>query len=562
MQFYNEWSKRLLSGNWTDHYAFYGLPGYAFLVAGIYKTFFQNPILITALQAGIEAFLSFLIYSIANLIFAKGENRHFSSAIGIFAGVGYAFYLPSQAFASVMMPTTLAAAAFWLIVWWCLRSRVKEITWMEALAVGIGIGCMAMMVATIFFVLPLVLLALIQKSTALSKSIPLLLVGVILGCSPAILHNRWIAHDMVMLSAHGGLNFFIGNNAEADGYLKIPSGLRANQAQMLADSISVAEKALGGGQNIPRSAVSAYWSNQASAYIHEHPVAWLRLLGQKIINFWNAYQYDDLSIIRALGEERITTLGLHFGIVAALGLAGICVALGSEHVKSRWVVAAIFLHLASLLTVFITERYRLAAVPGLIIMAAYFIVQLWENAACARWKCAVMQSATLIVWTIFVTLPVPNQGAWALDTYNSGIRYLAKKDANKASEQLQLAWRYAPENDNTNLAVGNLYLLQNDLTRASLFFQRAIRLNSRNTAALNNLGYIALSQNSPASAVSYYSQSLELDPGNILAAYQLATAYWKNQNPSQALQTLDQALILHPKQEQLLELRSKISSNP
>lgn len=429
---------------------------------------------------------------------------------------------------------------------------------MEAWAVGLGIGCMAMMVATIFFVLPLVIIALVQKSTSALKSLPLLLIGVGLGCSPAILHNRWIAHDSVLLSAHGGLNFFIGNNPQADGYLKIPSGLRANQAQMLADSINVAEKALGAGQNIPRSAVSAYWSHQASAYIREQPLAWLRLLGQKIINFWNAYQYDDLSIIRAFSEEGITTPGLNFGIISALGLAGICVALGSEHVKSRWVIGAILLHLASLLTVFITERYRLAAVPGLFIMAAYFVVQLWENAASAQWKCVGLQSATLIAWTIFVTLPVPNQGVWALDTYNSGIRYLAKKDWSKAGEQLQMAWRYAPENDYTNLAVGNWYLLQNDLSRAVLFFQRSIRLNPENTAALNNMGYIALSQNSPAAAVPYFLQSLQFDPNNIHATYQLATAYWKNQDPAQALQTLDRALILHPNQEQLLDLRNKI----
>src|SRR3954466_14223455 len=37
MRFYHEWALRILAGQWTDHHAFYGLPGYAFFLAGIYK---------------------------------------------------------------------------------------------------------------------------------------------------------------------------------------------------------------------------------------------------------------------------------------------------------------------------------------------------------------------------------------------------------------------------------------------------------------------------------------------------------------------------------------------
>ncbi|MES2568861.1 MAG: hypothetical protein V4710_02260 [Verrucomicrobiota bacterium] len=34
MQFYSDWGRRIANGQWTDGKAFYGLPGYAYLLAG------------------------------------------------------------------------------------------------------------------------------------------------------------------------------------------------------------------------------------------------------------------------------------------------------------------------------------------------------------------------------------------------------------------------------------------------------------------------------------------------------------------------------------------------
>ena len=51
-----------------------------------------------------------------------------------------------------------------------------------------------------------------------------------------------MAHDRVILSAHGGINFWIGNNPDANGYPRFPPGMRAGQAAMLEDSIRSKEE--------------------------------------------------------------------------------------------------------------------------------------------------------------------------------------------------------------------------------------------------------------------------------------------------------------------------------
>ena len=81
----------------------------------------------------------------------------------------------------------------------------------------------------------------------------------------------------------------------------------------------------------------------------------MRLIVVKFGNFWNAYQYDDLSIIKLLRDEGVLPAGLKFGFIAALGLAGLFPTL-LRYPKSGWVVAAVLLHMCALLPVFVTPN--------------------------------------------------------------------------------------------------------------------------------------------------------------------------------------------------------------
>src|SRR6202007_2429352 len=108
------------------------------------------------------------------------------------------------------------------------------------------------------------------------------------------------------------------------------------QRAMLEDSITTAEKAA--GRSLKRSEVSAYWSEKARSYIKNNLGAWLKLVLVKACNFWNAFQYDDLSIISILREQNIILPGLRFGLVAALAIPGFALAFANYRL-SRWVAA-------------------------------------------------------------------------------------------------------------------------------------------------------------------------------------------------------------------------------
>lgn len=555
-RFYSDWALRIASGIFTDHKAFYGLPGYPWFLAGVFALFGFNPFLVGLLQAASEAGIAVLIFAMARSIVPGAQGR----VAGGLAACGWIFFQPAQAFSAVLMPTSWLVLAFWGIVWWAMQTRSRSL-WQPWLWIGTLAGIVAMMVATIFLVLPLPIFAAarnLRRAGPVMAAVAIMLAGVFLGASPCWLHNYFIAHEPVFLSAHSGVNFWIGNNPDANGYPKMPPGLRASQEGMLMDSIRLAETAA--GHPLTRTEVSRFWSAKADSFIHEHTREWLALMLVKVRNVWNAFQYDDLSLITTLCEEGVLTPGIRFGIVAALAIPGLAFALG-RYPRSRWVAAAVLLHMAALLPVFITERYRLAAVPGLLVLASIGLVELWAALAhrepgWVRGVCAYCVLAIASVW--FVSAPQRDEVLWSLDCYNSGIKALDAGELDRAREKLERAFAYVPDNGEINLALGNLWLKKHDRAQARQFFVRAIRVNPTTLGALNNLAVLNVQDKNWEAARALLLHVLRIEPDNAKTHYILAYAEYGSGNQNAAKSEIARALALRPQQPQFQELQKDI----
>lgn len=576
MYFYNDWAQRILQGQWSDQHAFYGLPLYAYLLAFLYKLFGYSPFVPGLLQAVLEAGTSALIYKIATQVFAN-ENSAPSAwkwsgakVIGVGAAVTWAFFVPAQAYSVILMPTTWLIFVFWFVVWELVKAQTAPGRW-RAFLLGLLIGFTAMGIATILFIVPLVLVAIFlrpvsvnegeQPSALIAKlaAVFLLAVGLGLGTSPCWLHNYLIAHDRVTLSAHSGINFWIGNNPIANGYPRFPPGLRAGQAAMLQDSIAVAEAAA--GHPLKRSAVSAYWSAKASNFIRTNPGAWLRLVWRKVENFWSAFQYDDLSIITNLRAEGVILPGPRFGLIAALALPGMLLAY-RRYRCSRWILAAVLLHMGSLLTVFVTERYRLAAAPGLLLFAAFGLWQFWRNCSLGEYRSAGIYLGALAAATLFVSQPQRDPALWALDAYNSGWQALDSENLALAQEKLELARAYVPDNAEINLALGNLWMARRDTARAELFYRATLAIEPEHKSALSNLGVLTLEENRAPEAVRLLRAALAVQANDAKTHYLLARALLATGDKNGAFTEAETALQLKPAQPEFAELRRRILENP
>jgi 4-amino-4-deoxy-L-arabinose transferase-like glycosyltransferase len=571
MHFYDDWAKQIVHGDPGHQYAFYGLPLYPYLLAIFYHLFGYSPFVPTLFQVCLEAGTAVLIFKLAVELLRRtsgSEREPAATFVGLSAGAGWAFFVPAQAYSIILMPTAWAVFAFWLLVWQIVRTKTAPSAW-QCLGFGILIGIAAMGVAAILFLVPFVIAALCFRPVAVPDArVPswlsgrlaaaaLLFLGIAAGTSPCWIHNRFIARDPVFLSAHGGINLWLGNNPEATGYPHFP-GLRAGQAEMLRDSIELAETAA--GRSLKRSEVSQYWSRKARDYISSNPGAWLKLMCRKIGNFWNAFEYDDLGVITNLREAGIVFPGLRFGLVAALGLSG---ALFSWRAfpASRWIVAAVLLHLLAILPVFVTERYRLTVVPGLLVLAALGLARLWHRCSTRNYGRAALQLGVIGASAWFVTMPRHDPSLWALKAYNSGRFALETDNLPAAEHHLLRARALVPNNAETHFALGNLRLAQHDSAAAKDSYESALKLDPRHKGALNNLGVLALNENQAALAEDYFRRSLAAEPRHAKTHYLLAKALAARGNQSEARIEAARAVELDANQPEFKALSDQLAGN-
>ena len=587
MKFYSDWALRIMHGQWTDHKAFYGLPGYAFCLAAIYKVSGGlDPFAAGLLQALMDAGVATLLYLIARTVFAptaEEKDDRLAAArplvIGCGAALGWMCFAPAQAFSMILMPTIWAVLAYYLCVWWAVKTQ-RSSWWRPWFGLGVFAGVIAMLVATILFAVPLLLTAIflsVERGAPLRARLPkiaaaglALVGGLYLGAAPAWLHNYFVAREPVMLSAHSGINFWVGNNPTANGYPKMPPGIRSSQEGMLRDSITVAEKEM--GRPLTRAEVSRFWSAKANAYIRENRPAWLRLMAVKFGNFWNAFQYDDVGAMKRLRDDGVLPPGLRFGLIAALGLAGMFPAIWLFP-RARWIAAAVVLHMGALLPVFVTERYRLAAVPGLMVLAAFGLWQLWASLVRGRWIGAGAYLAITAGAATFVSIPRTEPGLWSLDFYNAGIRCLASGNLALAERHFATAYAYVPDNTEVRFALGNLWLEKSNRildpkaraiarARAKDFYKRTLELNPRHASTLSNLGVLALEEERWELAEKFFASSSEAEPDDVKTFYLLARARFEAGKTDAAKSALGQALEMRPHQKEFLELRDKLAKPP
>jgi tetratricopeptide (TPR) repeat protein len=183
--------------------------------------------------------------------------------------------------------------------------------------------------------------------------------------SPVLARNYAVARELVLVSSHGGLNFYIGNNETADGTYHAVREIRPTIDGQSVDSRRVAERAV--GHPLSAREVSRWFYGQAFDWIRAHPADALRLFLRKLaftihqtdlsLNFSYDYFSHDVS-----SPLRILLAGPW--LLVPLGFAG---------AATRWRdrgfltwFAFVPLYALSVAVFFVSSRYRL---PLLIVLA-------------------------------------------------------------------------------------------------------------------------------------------------------------------------------------------------
>jgi 4-amino-4-deoxy-L-arabinose transferase-like glycosyltransferase len=193
--------------------------------------------------------------------------------------------------------------------------------------------------------------------------------GCLLMLAPVLVRNVVVARELVLVSSHGGLNFYIGNNETADGTYHAVRGIRPTIEGQSVDAQRVAEEAV--GHPLAAREVSRWFYARAFAWMRAHPGDALRLFLRKLaytihqtdlsLNFSYDYFAHDVS-----SPLRILVVGPW--LLVPLGFAGAATRRRDRPFLTLF--AFVPLYALSVALFFVASRYRLPLLLMLAVAAA------------------------------------------------------------------------------------------------------------------------------------------------------------------------------------------------
>ena len=394
---YHQWALRITAGHWLPTETFYQSPFYAYVLATLYTLFGTGTWSARVVQVLVGSLAVALAYAIG--------TRLASPRVGWMAGIGLALYGPLVLEEVTISKTTLlvatSLAGFALYLWEAPRAHTRGLVAAGALfgitVVGVGQWLPAFLGLVAWAPMMAESLApALRRRAAVAFA-----VGGLVIILPVVIWNSARGGGPMLTSGDAGLNFYIGNNARASGLPAKPADLRDVPRHEEGDARALAERAV--GRRLSPAGVSRYWAAEGLGWIVRHPLDWLVTVGRKLITLWNAFEIPDnyhYAFMRAHFLRSLWPLAT-FALVAPLALVGCAMPFWRRRDLTALYLAC-GLYLVTVLLFYIRGRYRLPAVPFLIVLAAIGVERLVRAVATRRWPAALALAGGLVVAAVAV----------------------------------------------------------------------------------------------------------------------------------------------------------------
>jgi 4-amino-4-deoxy-L-arabinose transferase-like glycosyltransferase len=370
--YYDYLGARLARGEGFDPGPFWQPPLYPLVLGGLYGLGGHSLWWPRLFQALLGAFTAALACGVARRLSGR-------DTVGLSAGLLVALHGPLVFYDGELLATTLGTFLGTAALWLAVREAPRPGT---ALLCGACIGLGALAVA------PLLLLVL-PLAWALGRGRPLRAALCAVACAAVVLcatsANRVRSGEWVLISANGGINLWLGNNADVDGAMAIRPGAAW---EALVDEPSRY------GFHSP-AAQDAWFHRKTRDWCRSQP---LECVGNLL---WKARlllvarelpRNEDLYVVRAQSPVlwaltvRPGGFALPYALLWPLAAAGAVVLWrgwrAKEDVRAALTVAGAALMLAApSVLFFVSGRYRAPLAPVLCVLAALGLHALLSRAA-------------------------------------------------------------------------------------------------------------------------------------------------------------------------------------
>ena len=568
---YTQQARLIAEGHWFDYTpdAFWQPPLYPWFLGAVGKLAGEHFMLVARLIQAVGGACTCL------LVYLLGQ-RLFSRQIGLLGGALLAGYGPAICFDGELLPASLATLLFpalLLAVLWAEGSAGSRRWFVPGLLLGVA----ALNVATFLVLAPFILLWIWTRAQARLSRMALFCGGILLIIAPVTLRNYAVKPELVLISWNSGVNFFIGNNAD------YPKTTQIRPGQAWLDLMDRAQQA----GFAPGAANSSYFFGEAWGFISSHPLDYAWVLASKTASFWNGDELGRNQNIYYLRHYSglLTVLlwkggiAFPFGLIAPLALLGFFLA-RRDRGPARLLLGAVLTYAAGVILFFVTDRYRLPVVPGLLLLAAialqWLIAQVRQRQRVLQW------AGVLALLVLFCNSRIGDMGMEgdAEIYYNLGHAFIEKKRLQEGIGALEKAAALTPDDADILFSLGTAYVWAGDPGRSVQLLARAaqrypgrldIRLNLGNSyfqtgqyaqaadeyravlavhpehlETLRSAARATARAGQRDQAITYYEQLHHREPQNIEPCLALGYLYKQTGHPDQALRSYQEALGLDP----------------
>ena len=541
---YWDWAGRIAAGQLTEKVPFFSAPLYPYFL-GLVRALGGTLTTVYVVQAVMDLTTAVLL--------ACTARTRWSAGTGLIAA---ALFLVLEDAASFTLRVLSCSLHLLLVAWvWSqLVAAQRQLSIQRGITLGVALGllCLAyppalllVLVVGPWLVWQFGLSARVVARAAVPVAVALLCVA------PATWHNWRASGAFFPIQALSSVTLRLGNAPGASGtYTEIPELSRDRQA-MCADAARICSRATGASCSWRET--DDYFRRLVWDDWRAQPAAAVKLAGRKLYWFLTGRHYGDL--YQPTGEKLYgLTPGL--GTAAPLatawligpGLVGLGLLL-RRPVRHAPEWALFVLPLAIVVGFWYSPRYRIPAVPTLVVAAAWALAQAFQWRK--HWVAAV---AVVLASGLAVALVRANEAAGFDRVQSRGIAMaLIKKERFAEAERiLRPLWEQRPESASAASDIGYVLQKQGRIEDALRYFTQAIALNPDNLDIRWMYAECLLHAAKWSEAVDSLSLYVAQRPDELEAQYDLGIALASLRRYDEARTHLEQAERKDPRHAEVL----------
>lgn len=548
-----EWARAFARGeSFMAGQPYFRAPLYPWILGLCYSVFGESFLIPRICQVVMGALSCGLIFLIGRRVFGRGT--------GVVAGCVAATYWLFLYFEGELLITPLIVFLDLLFIWLLLRAdESRSIGRYLLCGLVLGLSAIARPNILLFGLLACVWVIVRNVESrdiaswrrAIVRSF-LLGLACLLPILPITIRNYLAGDDLVLISSQGGVNFFIGNNAESDGTRAVVPGTRPDWWGGYHDAIALAEK--GTGRELKPSEVSDYFFGKAFDFITTEPMSWLGLTLKKVRYFWNGTEIANNQPIRFFAERYgpiVKFLPIGFWMIAPLALLGLLLCLRHPlRLFPLW--GFVVVYAATVILFFVCTRFRIPITGVLIILACYAGRWLVDAARSRQWIPLALGCAVTVSLGVWVYITPEKLLDPTFQGYNIiGDLKMRQGDVDGAIDDLRKGIELRPDYAALRRQMGHALIMQGrfDEAERELRFALALR-GSHNEESWGQasfwLGYILATRNDLDAAIELFRQSISHDASYAEAHRWLGRTLFARGDFASARESLERAVKLNP----------------